>query len=468
MLGEAPDIQAKRHLVDRPTMGPSKMGTRIERDVAPDCAEKCWPLAYPGLVPWVSLSSNIGSPVAVVPTFNEYVPTHFKAEYEISLLCNEKSVNSVCDDIITSGGGADSHENHLARQMMLMPQRGVCGFSEGDLDERPNVFDRPGEEMGIMPGHSTASNQNEFTRLCSRTHTGRDLCISTGFEGEAAITSAVFSSHPMTVADALYFPSLDAVQGPSRCLEVLGDTEETRLSSSGEQGVYGNCSGDLGVVGDEHSAGDGEEDEEDGFDDEADVCTTMGKGSRRSSALLHTTVHNATSADPFAALNMCMDGVSGGTATGGGIGMAMGLPIGCNLGLGPDFEFLDGSVLDGNGNGVGDCDAAGLLLDDANLTKEERARRRRDFHKVHTRRSRAKLNDKMDELRRVLPAPPAGRSLKSKAQILDWAILFATAQMEARGGDCTVLGFGIGVGGSNGSGKGTSGRRRVPGKMRKK
>lgn len=61
------------------------------------------------------------------------------------------------------------------------------------------------------------------------------------------------------------------------------------------------------------------------------------------------------------------------------------------------------------------------------LTKEERALRRRAFHKVHTRRSRAKLNDKMDHLRRVLPAPPPGTCVKSKAQILDWAIACASA-----------------------------------------
>jgi hypothetical protein len=62
------------------------------------------------------------------------------------------------------------------------------------------------------------------------------------------------------------------------------------------------------------------------------------------------------------------------------------------------------------------------------LTKEERARRRRAFHKVHTRRSRAKLNDKLEHLRRALPTPPAGTCVKSKAQILDWAIACADGQ----------------------------------------
>lgn len=60
------------------------------------------------------------------------------------------------------------------------------------------------------------------------------------------------------------------------------------------------------------------------------------------------------------------------------------------------------------------------------LTKEERALRRRVFHKVHTRRSRAKLNEKLDHLRLILPSPPPGTSVKSKAQILDWAICCAT------------------------------------------
>jgi Helix-loop-helix DNA-binding domain len=62
-----------------------------------------------------------------------------------------------------------------------------------------------------------------------------------------------------------------------------------------------------------------------------------------------------------------------------------------------------------------------------NLTKEERALRRRVFHKVHTRRSRAKLNEKLDHLRLILPTPPPGTCVKSKAQILDWAIACANA-----------------------------------------
>lgn len=51
-----------------------------------------------------------------------------------------------------------------------------------------------------------------------------------------------------------------------------------------------------------------------------------------------------------------------------------------------------------------------------------RSRRRREFHKIHTRRSRAKLNEKMDLLKRVLPKPPSGVVVKSKAQIIDYAI----------------------------------------------
>lgn len=51
-----------------------------------------------------------------------------------------------------------------------------------------------------------------------------------------------------------------------------------------------------------------------------------------------------------------------------------------------------------------------------------RKRRRREFHKIHTRRSRAKLNERMESLRRALPHPPTGLVVKSKAQIVDFAI----------------------------------------------
>lgn len=67
-------------------------------------------------------------------------------------------------------------------------------------------------------------------------------------------------------------------------------------------------------------------------------------------------------------------------------------------------------------NGM-DCARAG-----GNAFKEVRSRRRREFHKIHTRRSRAKLNEKMDLLRRILPEPPTGIVVKSKAQIIDYAI----------------------------------------------
>lgn len=70
----------------------------------------------------------------------------------------------------------------------------------------------------------------------------------------------------------------------------------------------------------------------------------------------------------------------------------------------------------------------GTAENSTKLTKEERALRRRAFHKIHTRRSRAKLNDKMEHLRQVLPSPPPGMCVKSKAQILDWAIACASAQ----------------------------------------
>lgn len=75
----------------------------------------------------------------------------------------------------------------------------------------------------------------------------------------------------------------------------------------------------------------------------------------------------------------------------------------------------------------------------APIFKEIRTRRRREFHKIHTRRSRAKLNEKMELLRRVLPEPPAGLVVKSKAQIIDYAITVLAklplSQLEA---DCTL------------------------------
>lgn len=63
-----------------------------------------------------------------------------------------------------------------------------------------------------------------------------------------------------------------------------------------------------------------------------------------------------------------------------------------------------------NGKGLGGSDT--------------RKRRRREFHKIHTRRSRAKLNEKMETLRHVLPDPPKGLIIKSKAQIIDYAISY--------------------------------------------
>ncbi|GAB0497780.1 hypothetical protein MMPV_009117 [Pyropia vietnamensis] len=43
-------------------------------------------------------------------------------------------------------------------------------------------------------------------------------------------------------------------------------------------------------------------------------------------------------------------------------------------------------------------------------------------HNSHTRRCRAKVNAKFEELRSVLPPPPASVELKFKAQVLDWTI----------------------------------------------
>lgn len=57
-----------------------------------------------------------------------------------------------------------------------------------------------------------------------------------------------------------------------------------------------------------------------------------------------------------------------------------------------------------------------------NISSDIRKQRRREFHKIHTRRSRAKLNERMELLRKVLPSPPPGLIVKSKAQIIDYAI----------------------------------------------
>lgn len=74
----------------------------------------------------------------------------------------------------------------------------------------------------------------------------------------------------------------------------------------------------------------------------------------------------------------------------------------------------------------------------APIFKEIRTRRRREFHKIHTRRSRAKLNEKMELLRRVLPEPPAGLVVKSKAQIIDYAItVLAKVPLNQLEADCT-------------------------------
>lgn len=73
----------------------------------------------------------------------------------------------------------------------------------------------------------------------------------------------------------------------------------------------------------------------------------------------------------------------------------------------------------------------------ATAFKEVRSRRRREFHKIHTRRSRAKLNEKMDLLRRILPEPPSGIVVKSKAQIIDYAItVLARLPLKEIANDC--------------------------------
>lgn len=100
---------------------------------------------------------------------------------------------------------------------------------------------------------------------------------------------------------------------------------------------------------------------------------------------------------------------SGGTTTHGAASQAEDMMIAQHM----SQTSLCGKINKGTGNDTGKIGAGGSEL---------RSRRRREFHKIHTRRSRAKLNEKMDLLKRVLPEPPSGMVVKSKAQIIDYAI----------------------------------------------
>lgn len=85
--------------------------------------------------------------------------------------------------------------------------------------------------------------------------------------------------------------------------------------------------------------------------------------------------------------------------------------------------------------GEGVVDELGMGGKTGRVGSDVRRRRRREFHKIHTRRSRAKLNEKMEMLRSVLPEPPSGMVVKSKAQIIDYAIsMLAVGRVSTRDG----------------------------------
>lgn len=69
-----------------------------------------------------------------------------------------------------------------------------------------------------------------------------------------------------------------------------------------------------------------------------------------------------------------------------------------------------------DGGGDGNRDGSGGDGGDGGVVVEKAA------HNSHTRRCRAKVNAKFEELRAVLPPPPASVELKFKAQVLDWTI----------------------------------------------
>lgn len=103
--------------------------------------------------------------------------------------------------------------------------------------------------------------------------------------------------------------------------------------------------------------------------------------------------------------------------------LCMSWEVGCmeEGGIGGDMEALVGGSEGETTAKVKEKGKEGKGKDSAGGS-ELRSRRRREFHKIHTRRSRAKLNEKMELLRRMLPEPPSGMVVKSKAQIIDYAI----------------------------------------------
>lgn len=106
----------------------------------------------------------------------------------------------------------------------------------------------------------------------------------------------------------------------------------------------------------------------------------------------------------------------------------------------PTFEdCLDLMITDGDENKTkpgGSSSGTSYSTNSARICKSEtRQIKRREFHKVHTRRSRAKLNERMKVLKNILPVPPEGVTIKSKAQIIEYTISILQLLLQAEGND---------------------------------
>lgn len=129
--------------------------------------------------------------------------------------------------------------------------------------------------------------------------------------------------------------------------------------------------------------------------------------------LLQTmSIENGSGADPAAA----SIGNGSGVGPGSGVGKKASMPPH------PHSPYGHHSTLHSHGHGLGHGHVAVASVTATNIAKQARAQKRREFHKIHTRRSRAKLNERMEKLLSQLPTPPPNQVIKSKAQILDYAI----------------------------------------------
>jgi hypothetical protein len=401
-------------------MGPAKSDALIGKAGVMECGEKNWALNYSGIMPWVLVQEQNDSPVGVTSSsFEATMPMMPKSDFELSLVCHEKSIGSGGGDCT---GKMDEPGNIIGQQMVMLPLSSGRAFSYASPD-RNKITTFGAGTPNVTRTMVVCENDTNHLNL-SLNNANAQFGLATISGNESGIGNGLFLSDHMTAVDMLDFSSSPRM---SHCQDVLGDAAETTLSSSGERGISDVL---------EHQ-GSG-----------AVAYVTARRSRKRQGVAMTAITNNVDILDPFGEISRCHGNGEG--TVGEMAGVEMGLVIDNGLGLGPalGLDFSAGAAANNEIGGRGKRDnedeygddddndegdsggAAGL--DDVNLTKEERARRRRDFHKVHTRRSRAKLNDKMDELRRVLPAPPAGRSLKSKAQILDWAISFASAQMAAR------------------------------------